>query len=120
MAASDGVVRLVGWNGGFGNCIILEHRGGYSTLYGHLQRFAAGLRVGRKVEQKEVIGYVGSTGLSTGPHLHYTFMRRGVPINPIQADRITTESLLGSALEAFRRQIEPYQRWMETPSPDAV
>jgi murein DD-endopeptidase MepM/ murein hydrolase activator NlpD len=120
MAASDGVVRLVGWNGGFGNCVILEHRGGYSTLYGHLERFAAGLRVGRRVEQKEVIGYVGSTGLSTGPHLHYTFMRRGVPINPIQAGRITTESLSGSALEAFRRQIEPYQRWMETPAPDAV
>jgi murein DD-endopeptidase MepM/ murein hydrolase activator NlpD len=120
MAAADGRVRFKGWKGGFGNCIILRHPNGYSTLYGHLQGFAAGLHAGQRVDQKEIIGYVGSTGISTGPHLHYTFMRHGVPINPVQAVHVTAENLTGSQMEQFGRQIAPYQRWMETPTPDMV
>jgi murein DD-endopeptidase MepM/ murein hydrolase activator NlpD len=120
MAAADGRVQFKGWKGGFGNCIILRHPNGYGTLYGHLQGFADGLHVGQRVDQKEIIGYVGSTGISTGPHLHYTFMRHGVPINPIQAVHATVENLSGGEMEEFRRQIAPYQRWMETPTPDVV
>lgn len=120
MAASNGVVRFRGWKGGYGNCVVLGHFGGYSTLYGHLMGFAPGLRVGQRVQQKEVIGYVGSTGISTGPHLHYTFMRDGVPINPVQAEQVQAEDLFGRELDLFRSQIAPFQRWMETSTPNAA
>src|SRR5690606_12180726 len=70
-ASSDGVVKFAGQKGGYGNVIILEHQNGISTVYGHLSRFVAGLRKGMKVSQGEIIGFVGMTGLATGPHLHY-------------------------------------------------
>ena len=72
-AAGDGRVRLAGQQGGYGNVIRLEHGGGIETVYGHLSRFAAGLRAGQSVRQGETIGYVGQTGLATGPHLHYEY-----------------------------------------------
>jgi murein DD-endopeptidase MepM/ murein hydrolase activator NlpD len=68
---SDGVVTSVGWEGGYGNMVVVRHANGYTTRYGHLSRFGRGLRRGKKVSQGQVIAYVGSTGLSTGPHLHY-------------------------------------------------
>ena len=70
-ATSDGVVVSAGRQGGYGNLIILRHANGYTTRYGHLSRFARSLRRGKRVQQGQVIGYVGSTGLATGPHLHY-------------------------------------------------
>jgi murein DD-endopeptidase MepM/ murein hydrolase activator NlpD len=79
MAAGDGVVLRAGRAGGYGNLIELRHLNGITTRYGHLRGFARGIRAGAKVEQGQVIGYVGSTGLATGPHLHYEFRMNGVP-----------------------------------------
>jgi len=80
-ATADGAVAFAGWEGGYGNVIVLRHANGYTTRYAHLSRFAAGIRAGRRVRQGEVIGYVGATGLATGPHLHYELRRNGQPID---------------------------------------
>jgi murein DD-endopeptidase MepM/ murein hydrolase activator NlpD len=79
MAAGDGVVLRSGWIGGYGNLVELRHLNGITTRYGHLRGFARKLRRGVRVEQGQVIGYVGSTGLASGPHLHYEFRINGVP-----------------------------------------
>jgi murein DD-endopeptidase MepM/ murein hydrolase activator NlpD len=81
-AAGDGRLAFRGTRGGFGNVIVLSHAGGVETLYGHMSQFAAGQYVGRHVKQGEVIGYVGMTGLATGPHLHYEYRVGGVHRNP--------------------------------------
>lgn len=81
-AAGAGRVSFVGTRGGYGKVVILEHGGGISTLYAHMSGFARGVRVGQRVEQGETIGYVGSTGAATGPHLHYEYRVNGVHKNP--------------------------------------
>ena len=81
-AAGDGRVGFVGNKGGYGRVVILEHGAGISTLYGHMSRFARGLRNGQRVNQGETIGYVGSSGAATGPHLHYEYRLNGVHKNP--------------------------------------
>ncbi len=81
-AAGDGKVRFVGQKGGYGNVIELEHGSNVVTVYGHLSRFAKGLHRGQRVELGKVIGYVGQTGLATGPHLHYEYRVRGTHKNP--------------------------------------
>src|SRR5881409_3993130 len=82
-ATADGIVARVGReDGGYGNLIEVRHPNGIRTRYGHLSSFARGLRPGERVAQGETIGYVGSTGLSTGPHLHYEFLENGRPTNP--------------------------------------
>lgn len=82
-ATADGTVEFVGKQGGYGNLILIKHQGQYSTAYGHLSGFAKGLRKGSKVSQGDIIGYVGMTGLATGPHLHYEFKIAGVQRNPL-------------------------------------
>lgn len=82
-ATSDAVVAFAGRKGGYGNLVILRHNNGYETYYAHLNGFASGLRKGQAVEQGQIIGYVGSTGASTGPHLHYEIRIAGIPYNPI-------------------------------------
>lgn len=81
-AAGDGRVDFVGTKGGYGRVVILEHGGGVSTLYGHMSRFAKGLKRGQRVKQGTTIGYVGSSGAATGPHLHYEYRVHGVHKNP--------------------------------------
>jgi murein DD-endopeptidase MepM/ murein hydrolase activator NlpD len=81
-AAGDGRVDFVGTKGGYGNVVILEHGGGISTLYGHMSRFAGGLRQGQRIKQGSTIGYVGMSGAATGPHLHYEYRVNGVHQNP--------------------------------------
>jgi murein DD-endopeptidase MepM/ murein hydrolase activator NlpD len=83
-AVAGGEVLYNGWSGGFGNLVKIRHDSGYVTYYGHLSRFADGLRVGQPVGQKQVIGYVGSTGLSTGPHVCFRVAKNGKYVNPIQ------------------------------------
>jgi len=85
-ATADGIVTEAGPSGGYGNLIEIRHANGIRTRYGHLSRFAAGLHVGQRVGQEQTIGYVGSTGLSTGPHLHYEFLVNGRPTNPQRKD----------------------------------
>ena len=82
-ATATGRVTALGWNGGYGQAVTLKHGGAFSTLYGHLSRFHPGLRVGSPIEQGQVIGYVGATGLATGPHLHYELQVNGRHQNPI-------------------------------------
>ncbi len=82
-STGDGKIAFRGVKGGYGNVIILQHGGKYSTLYGHLSRFKSGLGVGSRVRQGQVIGYVGKTGLATGPHLHYEFRVNGAHTNPL-------------------------------------
>jgi murein DD-endopeptidase MepM/ murein hydrolase activator NlpD len=79
---ADGIVAVVGREGGYGNVIMVNHQGRYTTVYGHLSRFAKGLHRGQHVAQGEVIGYVGMTGLATGPHLHYEFRVNGKQKDP--------------------------------------
>jgi murein DD-endopeptidase MepM/ murein hydrolase activator NlpD len=81
-APSDGKVSFRGWKGGYGNVVILQHRGGITTLYGHLSRFSKAVRVGTRVKQGDVIGFVGATGLATAPHLHYEYRVNGRYMNP--------------------------------------
>jgi murein DD-endopeptidase MepM/ murein hydrolase activator NlpD len=83
-AAADGVVTAVGWETGLGNTIRIDHAGGVASAYGHLSHFAPAANESAKVERGQVIGYVGSTGLSTGPHLHYEIARDGEHTNPLE------------------------------------
>jgi murein DD-endopeptidase MepM/ murein hydrolase activator NlpD len=86
-AAGAGRVRFRGVKGGYGNLVEIEHSGGVATRYGHLSRFAKGLANGARVEQGQVIGFVGKTGLATGPHLHFEYLQRGVNLDPQVAIR---------------------------------
>jgi murein DD-endopeptidase MepM/ murein hydrolase activator NlpD len=83
-AVSDGRVVSAGWSGGYGRLVAVRHAEGYETRYGHLSRFARGVRSGATVRQGQVVGYVGSTGLSTGPHLHYEVRKFGSAVNPLR------------------------------------
>lgn len=103
MAAGDGVVVRREWTGGYGNLIELRHTNGITTRYGHLRGFATGVEPGRHVSQGDVIGYVGSTGLATGPHLHYEFRVNGVSRDPHTAD-------LGTGDPVPLAQIRDYER----------
>ena len=81
MASGDGVIKKAGWCGGGGNCIVIKHNSTYQTIYAHMSKFAKGIRSGVKVKQGKTIGYVGSTGKSTGPHLHYEVVVNGKKVN---------------------------------------
>ncbi len=81
MASGDGVVKKAGWCGGGGNCVVIRHNSSYQTVYAHMSKFASGIRTGIRVKQAQIIGYVGSTGKSTGPHLHYEVIFNGKKIN---------------------------------------
>ena len=81
MASGNGVVKKAGWCGGGGNCVVIKHNSTYQTVYAHMSKFASGIRSGVRVKQGQTIGYVGSTGKSTGPHLHYEVIVNGKKIN---------------------------------------
>ena len=83
-ATADGLVTTAGNQGGYGLLVELQHPNGYSTRYAHLSRIAAGVARARVVRQGEIVGYVGKSGLATGPHLHYEVRRRGQPIDPLR------------------------------------
>lgn len=100
-AAGDGVVERANRFGGYGNYVRIRHANHYKTAYAHLHRFARGIRAGARVRQGDVIGYVGSTGRSTGPHLHYEVMLRGVHMNPMRLNAPTGRSLDSAEMPAF-------------------
>ena len=105
-AASSGKVAFKGVKGGYGNTIILHHAGTYSTLYAHMSRFARDIRPGSKVQQGEVIGYVGRSGLATGPHLHYEFRIAGVHRNPLTVALPKAEPIMAKYKSAFAAQAQ--------------
>ena len=101
VAAADGRVVSAGWAGGYGNLVRIAHAGGLQTMYGHMSRIAA--RSGESVRQGQLIGYVGSTGLSTGPHLHYEVLKNGRPVNPASVKLAAAPAQLqGEKLHAFQ------------------
>ncbi len=101
-AAGNGVIDRMRRNGDYGRYIRVRHKRQYSTAYAHLGRYAKGLRRGRRVKQGQVIGYVGSTGRSTGPHLHYEVLRNGRRINPLKVKLPAGPRLKGADLAAFQ------------------
>ncbi|MEC9347531.1 MAG: peptidoglycan DD-metalloendopeptidase family protein [Pseudomonadota bacterium] len=101
-AAGDGTVEVLGWNGAYGRYIRIRHNGSYSTAYAHMQAFRGGLKKGSRVDQGQVIGYVGTSGRSTGPHLHYEVMKDGKQVNPLSIKLPTGIKLEGAQLAAFR------------------
>ncbi|MEX5746598.1 M23 family metallopeptidase [Massilia sp. X63] len=101
-AAADGTVDFSGNSGGYGNQVVLKHWSNYSTAYAHMSRIAPGVRKGTKVSQGQVIGYVGSTGWSTGPHLHYEFRVAGQAQNPEKFKSLAQQPLSQSELNRFR------------------
>jgi len=101
LAAGDGTVLRAGPFSSYGNYVRIRHANGYETSYAHMSRFARGIRNGTRVRQGQVIGYVGTTGRSTGPHLHYEVMLRGRQVNPMSLQVATGRNLEGRALELF-------------------
>lgn len=105
-AASDGQVTWSQRNGSFGNLVVVKHSGGFETKYAHLSRYARGIKKGARVRQGQIIGYVGSTGSATGPHLHYEFLMNGVHQNPRTIlDKLPKAESLGAAeMDRFKSQ----------------
>jgi murein DD-endopeptidase MepM/ murein hydrolase activator NlpD len=111
-ASGDGKVIFAGRKNGYGNCVILQHGKEYTTLYGHLSRFASRLKVGTPVEQGQTIGYVGMTGLATGPHLHYEFRINGVHHNPLSASLPASQPIPSKYRERYLAQAQTLLRQM--------
>ena len=122
-AAGDGRVSFAGTKGGYGNCIMVAHGSSVSTLYGHLSRFARTAHIGAHVQQGDVIGYVGMTGLATGPHLHYEYLINGVHKNPQTVQLPGAEPLHAQMLQAFKERTAPLLAALSAPAappPSAV
>ena len=100
-AAGSGKVVYRGWINGYGNYIKVRHNGTYSTAYAHLSRFKPEVKVGSQVKQGQIIGYVGSTGLSTGPHLHYEIIKDGIQVNPLSVKLPSIQNLSGDEVKNF-------------------
>ncbi len=101
MASGSGTVTRARWCGGGGNCVKIRHNSTYETIYAHMSKFASGIKEGRKVKQGQIIGYVGSTGLSTGPHLHYEVVVNGKKVNSQKLKLPSGKILKGKAREEF-------------------
>jgi len=106
IAAGNGVVEKAGWAGGYGKQIILRHANGYETSYNHQSAFAKGIAPGVRVRQGQVIGYLGQTGLSTGPHLHYELIVNGTKVDSMRVRLPVGKVLKGDDLVAFKRERE--------------
>lgn len=102
-----GVITYRGRKGGYGRVVIVQHGKRYSTLYAHLSKFRTGHRVGSRVSQGDTIGYVGQSGLATGPHLHYEFLVNGKHRNPLTVNLPNNPPLTGDKLAAFKQQTQP-------------
>jgi murein DD-endopeptidase MepM/ murein hydrolase activator NlpD len=102
-AVSDGRVVSAGWSGGYGRLVVVRHAEGYETRYGHLSGFARGIRSGASVKQGQLVGYVGSTGLSTGPHLHYEVRKFGSAVNPLRLNPPRRSPVKKEFLAQFQR-----------------
>ena len=104
---ADGSVEFVGWQGGYGKMIVIKHQGVFSTVYGHLNAFAQGIKRGTRVNQGETIGFTGQTGLASGPHLHYEFRVNSAQINPLTVALPAAVPLEAAQIAKFRQSIEP-------------
>jgi murein DD-endopeptidase MepM/ murein hydrolase activator NlpD len=113
-SVGDGRVAIIGWRGGYGRYIKIRHNSTYATGYGHLSRFAKGLKKGSRVRQGDVIGYVGASGLATGPHLDFTLMRKGRYVNPLAVQTPPASRLKGKDRERFNKSVMHLEElWQE-------
>jgi murein DD-endopeptidase MepM/ murein hydrolase activator NlpD len=113
-AAGSGVIEQIGEVNGYGNYIKLRHNGTYETAYGHISRFASGMKRGTKVKQGEVIAYVGATGRATGPHLHFEVLINGQHVNPSTVKTVSSDKLQGNDLKAFKAMVASIQTQRRT------
>ncbi|TIU20048.1 MAG: M23 family metallopeptidase, partial [Mesorhizobium sp.] len=104
IAAGNGVVEKAGWAGGYGKQIIIRHANGYETSYNHQSAFAKGIAPGVRVRQGQTIGFLGQTGLATGPHLHYELIVNGTKVDPMRVRLPVGKVLKGDDLVAFKRE----------------
>jgi murein DD-endopeptidase MepM/ murein hydrolase activator NlpD len=116
-AVADGIVDSVGWVEGFGKQVVIRHPNGYMSYYSHLSKYGPGIKVGRRVEQKQIIGYVGSTGFSTGPHLDYRLTRNGQFINPQKETFPTGKPIEQKDVEIFRKRRDEVMAWLSEEVP---
>lgn len=116
-AVADGVVIVCDWSGGFGKQVVLRHMNGYTTYYGHLSRYSSGIRSGARVKQKQIIGYVGSTGLSTGPHLDYRLAKDGRFRNPLKESFPSGLPIGRAERETFEKRRDGVMAWLEGETP---
>jgi murein DD-endopeptidase MepM/ murein hydrolase activator NlpD len=105
MSAGDGVIIHAAWKGSYGNCVVIRHNNEFTTLYAHLKKFSPKIRRGARVKQGDVIGYVGSTGLCSGPHLHHEVWKYGKPINPAKVHHLSGSKLTGKPLRRLKSHI---------------
>lgn len=103
-ASGTGVVEKVGWEGGYGKYVRLKHNNGYETAYGHMSAFAKGMEIGKRVRQGQVIGFVGSTGMSTGAHVHYEILVNGRFVDPMRVKLPRGRSLEGPIMAGFEKE----------------
>lgn len=120
MATSDGVVIQRGPNGGLGNAIEIRHPNGFITRYGHMSGFASGIGVGTRVSQGQVIGYVGATGLATGPHLHYEMIRGGRHVDPLSVDLPAGDPVPSDDMERWTMELGPRLALLERLPPPGL
>jgi murein DD-endopeptidase MepM/ murein hydrolase activator NlpD len=120
MAAGDGVVLRASRVGGYGNLIELRHRNGIVTRYGHLRGFARGIRAGVRVSQGQTIGYVGSTGLASGPHLHYEFRVNGVAKDSRRVELGNGAPVAERHREAFEQERDRLRQLLDSSPPEAM
>ncbi len=113
-SVGEGKVIFAGVKGGYGNTVVIQHGQSITTLYAHMKRFAKGIRVGSRVDQSQVIGYVGSSGLATGPHLHYEFRVNGVPKNPVTVKFPEASPVPKHELARFKQQTATHLAQLET------
>ena len=106
-ATANGKIQFVGTKGGYGRTVIMQHGDSYSTLYAHMSRFGGGIKRGQRVDQGQTIGYVGKTGLATGPHLHYEFRINGVHRNPLTVALPSALPIEKKYLDDFKRKAAP-------------
>ena len=116
-AAGDGRIILRGRNGGYGNCVIIQHGGNITTLYAHLSRFAKGQKNGTRVRQGQTIGYVGATGLATAPHLHYEYRLNGVHRNPRTVSLPAADPVPKAYRDQFAESTQPLLEQLDAISP---
>ncbi|MBA2653731.1 MAG: peptidoglycan DD-metalloendopeptidase family protein [Gammaproteobacteria bacterium] len=105
-SVANGTIALLGRKGGYGNTIMIKHDSSYSTLYGHLSKYACGLKIGSQVQQGQLIGYVGSSGLATGPHLHFEFRINGVHRNPLTVALPSGKSITHACRNKFHIEVK--------------
>jgi murein DD-endopeptidase MepM/ murein hydrolase activator NlpD len=119
-AAGNGVVEKVGWEGGYGKYVRLKHNNGYETAYGHMSAFARGIEAGKRVRQGQVIGFVGSTGLSTGAHVHYEILVNGRFVDPMRIKLPRGRALEGPVIASFEKERDRLDGMMKMPASSRV